>query len=84
VLSVLDGAVRVMSALEGVQPQTPLLMRVLQRLRVPTLLFMNETDRRGADCECVTRAIAERLTPAIIQMASDRPFGLSVRSLSTS
>ena len=53
VLSVLDGAVLVVSAVEGVQSQTPLLMRALQRLRVPTLLFVNKTDRRGADCERV-------------------------------
>ena len=62
VLSVLDGAVLVISAVEGVQSQTPLLMRALQRLRVPTLLFVNKTDRRGADCERVAQAIAERLT----------------------
>jgi ribosomal protection tetracycline resistance protein len=70
VLSVLDGAVLVISAVEGVQSQTPLLMRALQRLRVPTLLFVNKTDRRGADCERVVQAIAERLTPAIVPMGS--------------
>src|SRR5262249_56979160 len=37
VLSVLDGAVLVISAVEGVQPQTRILLRALQRLRVPTL-----------------------------------------------
>ena len=47
-LSVLDGAVLVISAVEGVQPQTRILMRALQRLRVPTLLFVNKIDRRGA------------------------------------
>src|SRR6266699_3440390 len=40
-LSVLDGAVLVISAVEGVQPQTRILMRALQRLDVPTLLFVN-------------------------------------------
>src|SRR6187455_3775568 len=49
VLSVLDGAVLVVSAVEGVQAQTPLLWRALQRLRIPTLLFVNKTDRAGAD-----------------------------------
>jgi ribosomal protection tetracycline resistance protein len=66
VLSVLDGAVLVISAVEGVQSQTPLLMRALQRLQVPTLIFVNKTDRRGANCERVLRAISERLTPAIV------------------
>src|SRR5437773_12043844 len=62
VLSVLDGAVLVISAVEGVQPQTPLLMRALQRLRVPTLLFVNKIDRRGAQYEHVLERISERLT----------------------
>jgi ribosomal protection tetracycline resistance protein len=67
-LSVLDGAVLVISAVEGVQAQTPLLMRALQRLHVPTLLFVNKTDRGGADPERVLREIAERLSPAIVPM----------------
>src|SRR6187401_3792774 len=52
-LSVLDGAVLVISAVEGVQPQTRVLMRALQRLGIPTLLFVNKIDRRGAGCERV-------------------------------
>src|SRR5512144_1985119 len=51
VLSLLDGAVLVVSAVEGVQPQTPLLFRALQRLHVPTLIFVNKIDRTGADPE---------------------------------
>jgi ribosomal protection tetracycline resistance protein len=70
VLSVLDGAVLVVSGVEGVQPQTPLLMRALQRLQVPTLIFVNKMDRQGADKEGVLKAIAERLTPAIVPIAS--------------
>jgi ribosomal protection tetracycline resistance protein len=75
VLSVLDGAVLVVSAVEGVQPQTPLLMRALQRLRVPTLIFVNKLDRRGADHERVLRAMSERLTPALVPMGSVRGLG---------
>ncbi|WP_309239483.1 GTP-binding protein [Actinomadura sp. J1-007] len=54
-LGVLDGAVLVLSAVEGVQPQTRVLMRTLRRLRVPTLLFVNKIDRRGARDVLVTR-----------------------------
>src|SRR5687767_9107312 len=61
VLNVLDGAVLVVSAVEGVQSQTRLLMRTLQRLRVPTLIFVNKLDRGGAHPERVLQAIAERL-----------------------
>src|SRR6476660_1757165 len=60
-LSVLDGAVLVISAVEGVQPQTRVLMRALQRLCVPTVLFVNKIDRRGARYERLLRAISERL-----------------------
>ena len=75
VLSVLDGAVLVISAVEGVQPQTRILMRALQRLRVPTLLFVNKIDRAGADDERVLQAISERLTPAIVPMGTTHDLG---------
>jgi ribosomal protection tetracycline resistance protein len=71
VLSVLDGAVLVVSAVEGVQPQTPLLMRALQRLRIPTLLFLNKLDRVGADAERTLAQISERLSPAAVATWSD-------------
>jgi len=70
VLAVLDGAVLVVSAVEGVQPQTRILMRALQRLRIPTLLFVNKIDRRGADFERVLEEIRGKLTPAVVAMAS--------------
>ncbi|WP_405891110.1 TetM/TetW/TetO/TetS family tetracycline resistance ribosomal protection protein [Streptomyces sp. NBC_00133] len=75
VLSVLDGAVLVISAVEGVQPQTRVLMRTLQRLRIPTLVFVNKIDRRGAQYERVLRSIAEKLTPAVVPMGSAEGLG---------
>jgi len=74
-LSVLDGAVLVVSAVEAVQPQTRILMRALKRLRVPTLLFVNKIDRAGADDERVLQAISERLTSAIVPMGRTRALG---------
>ncbi len=75
VLSVLDGAVLVISAVEGIQPQTRILMRTLQRLRIPTLLFVNKIDRPGANTERVLRAISERLNLAIMSMGSTSALG---------
>ena len=75
VLGVLDGAVLVVSAVEGVQPQTRVLMRTLQRLRIPTLLFVNKVDRRGADAGRVLGDLAERLTPAVVAMGSVTGLG---------
>src|SRR6476661_1977304 len=71
VLGVLDGAVLVVSAVEGVQPQTPLLFRALQRLRVPTLIFVNKLDRAGADPARVLATMSRRLSPGVVPMGSD-------------
>ena len=70
VLIVLDGAVLVVSAVEGVQPQTRVLMRTLRRLGIPTLVFVNKIDRAGAADERVLRAIADKLDLAVIPMGS--------------
>jgi ribosomal protection tetracycline resistance protein len=75
VLSLLDGAVLVISAVEGVQPQTRVLMRALRRLRVPTLLFVNKIDRVGADAGRVLAAIRGRLTEAVIPMGTVAGIG---------
>ena len=80
VLSVLDGCVLVLSAVEGVQPQTRILMRALQRLHVPTLLFVNKIDRAGADPERVLDEIEQRLTPDVVPMGS--ADGLGTRAAS--
>ncbi len=74
-LSVLDGVVLVVSAVEGVQPQTRILWRALQRLRIPTLFFVNKIDRRGAGYSRVLGDIGERLTPAIIPMGTVNGLG---------
>src|SRR5919199_1586969 len=70
VLSVLDGAVLVISAVEGVQPQTRVLMRALRRLQIPTLLFVNKLDRAGADSERVLAEISDRLGLLAVPMGS--------------
>ncbi|MFJ3305358.1 GTP-binding protein [Streptomyces sp. NPDC086549] len=77
VLGVLDGAVLVVSAVEGVQAQTRVLMRTLRRLRIPTLVFVNKIDRRGAQDEAVLRSMARRLTRSVVPMG--RAAGLGTR-----
>ena len=75
VLGVLDGTVLVISAVEGVQAQTRVLMRALGRLRIPTIIFVNKTDRAGAHAGRVLAGIAERLTPSIVAMGSVTGLG---------
>jgi ribosomal protection tetracycline resistance protein len=74
-LSVLDGAVLVISAVEGVQVQTRLLIRTLTRLRIPTLLFVNKIDRMGARYDELLADIDRLLTPAAVPMGSVQELG---------
>src|SRR5687767_14332311 len=75
VLGVLDGAVLVVSAVEGVQPQARILMRTLGRLRIPSIIFVNKIDRVGAQHESLLLSISEKLTPTIVPMGSTRDLG---------
>ncbi|GAA1459186.1 TetM/TetW/TetO/TetS family tetracycline resistance ribosomal protection protein [Nocardiopsis exhalans] len=74
-LSVLDGAVLVLSAVEGVQAHTRLLMRVLSEMRLPVLLFVNKVDRGGADPERVFAQIRRRLTGRALALDTVRDPG---------
>jgi len=80
VLSVLDGAVLVVSAVEGVQAQTRVLMRTLRRLRIPALIFVNKIDRGGAQYQRVLDSMSAKLTPAIVPMGSVGDLGTRAAS----
>ncbi len=79
VLNVLDGAVLVLSAVEGVQAQTRILLRTLRRLRIPTLLFVNKVDRSGAREASLLADIRALLGPEIVAL-STVASGLGTRS----
>ncbi|MGW4131148.1 GTP-binding protein [Amycolatopsis japonica] len=68
-LRVLDGVVLVVSAVEGVQAQTRVLMRALKRLRIPVLIFVNKIDRAGARHDGLLADLAERLGVACVPMS---------------
>lgn len=68
VLEVLDGAVLLLSAVEGVQAQTRVLMRTLRRLRLPTLVFVNKVDRAGARAESLLTDVRRLLTPHVVPL----------------
>ncbi|MFC8412819.1 tetracycline resistance ribosomal protection protein Otr(A) [Streptomyces coelicoflavus] len=64
-LEVLDGAVLLLSAVEGVQARTRVLMRTLRRLRLPTLVFVNKIDRSGARTDGLLDDVRRLLTPHV-------------------
>ncbi|WP_421106494.1 tetracycline resistance ribosomal protection protein Otr(A) [Streptomyces sp. NEAU-S77] len=74
-LGVLDGAVLVLSAVEGVQAQTRVLMKTLRRLRLPVLLFVNKIDRAGARHAELLADIRRLLAPHIVSMTAVRDLG---------
>ena len=64
----LDGAVLLLDAAEGLQPQTAVLFRALQKQQLPCLFFINKTDRTGADPEGVMQTIRRRLSPHAVDL----------------
>jgi ribosomal protection tetracycline resistance protein len=67
-LRVLDAAVLVVSAVEGVQAHTETLWRALQARDIPVLLFINKIDRMGADAEAVYQRLRAELTPRALRL----------------
>ncbi len=74
-VSVLDGAVLVVSAVEGVQAQTRVLIRILERLGIPFIVFVNKIDRVGAAYERTMDALREALTGQAIAVTEPIAVG---------
>ena len=70
-LRVLDGAVVVLCASSGVQPQTETVWRQANKYEVPRMIFVNKMDRVGADFLMVVEQVKNRLgaVPVPIQLA---------------
>jgi len=60
-LRVLDGAVAVFSAVDGVQPQSETVWRQADKYNVPRMAFFNKMDRVGADFNMCVNDIKEKL-----------------------
>ncbi len=60
-LRVLDGAVTVLDAKSGVEPQTETVWRQATKYNVPRIVFINKMDATGADFEMATNTIRHRL-----------------------
>ena len=79
-LSVLDGAILLISAVEGIQAQTKILFSALRKLRIPTIIFINKIDRSGAQADELLKRITQKLTEQIIPLY--RPDHMGTRHAS--
>ena len=65
-LSVLDGAILLISAKDGVQAQTRILFHALRKIGIPTIFFINKIDQNGIDLSTVYQDIKEKLSAEIV------------------
>jgi elongation factor G len=69
-LRVLDGAIALLDANAGVEPQTETVWRQADKYRVPRMVFVNKMDKIGADFFRCVQMIRDRLgaTPVVVQL----------------
>ncbi|QSO50731.1 TetM/TetW/TetO/TetS family tetracycline resistance ribosomal protection protein [Alicyclobacillus curvatus] len=83
-LAVLDGAILVVSAVDGVQAHTETLWNALQSMNIPTLIYVNKVDRLGVNLAEVTRQLRTALHPAMLPIQTvdaEGPDFTQVRSI---
>ena len=78
-MRVLDGAIVIFSAVEGVEPQSESVWRQADRYQVPRICFINKMDRIGADLPAVLEQIEKRLRakPVLLQLPVGHEGGFS-------
>lgn len=83
-LGVLDGAVLVLSAVEGVEAHTKLIWNALRKLSIPTVIVINKIDRAGSDIKRVLENINSVLTPCAVPLESITGEGADCADVSLS
>lgn len=82
-IGVLDGAVVVISSVEGVQPQTEVYFNALKELNTPTIFFINKIDRIGSSpsntIAAMKRLLSKNLIP--IQLICENEHGFTINNL---
>lgn len=62
----MDYAILIISAVEGIQGHTETVWQLLREYHVPTFIFINKTDREGADVSALMQALQKELSPNIV------------------
>ncbi|MEF2967709.1 translation factor GTPase family protein [Paenibacillus sp. M1] len=64
-IQAMDYAIVIISAVEGIEGQTEIVWELLRRHHIPCFIFINKTDRTGADAGRVVREIRQQFSPEI-------------------
>ncbi|NOZ47438.1 MAG: TetM/TetW/TetO/TetS family tetracycline resistance ribosomal protection protein [Chlorobi bacterium] len=67
-LNIIDGAILIISAVEGVQAHTETIWNALHEKKIPTIIFINKVDRIGADIENTILEIKRELSDNIVEL----------------
>jgi len=76
-LRAVDGAILIISAADGIQAQTINYWKVLRKLNIPTLIFVNKIDREGVDIEFIIDELKNNLKKSIVPIQEIENFGSS-------
>lgn len=76
-LSILDYAILVVSAVEGIQGHTETLWNLLKKRKIPTFIFINKIDRVGADVNKVYQQLKRRFSEDICLLSNNSLTNLS-------
>lgn len=76
-LSILDYAILVVSAVEGIQGHTETLWNLLKNCKIPTFIFINKIDRVGADVNKVYQQLKRRFSEDICLLSNNSLMNLS-------
>ena len=71
-LQVLDAAVLVISASDGVQGHTVTLWKLLERYQVPVFLFVNKMDQQGTDKNVLMQELCDRLSGGFVNFSEEK------------
>lgn len=69
-LRVMDGALLIISAVEGVQAQTEVIWQALRELSIPTILYVNKMDRIGADGYAILQQLRRLMSREAVPVQS--------------
>ncbi|MBO6232966.1 MAG: TetM/TetW/TetO/TetS family tetracycline resistance ribosomal protection protein [Clostridia bacterium] len=69
-INTLDGAILVVSAVEGVEAQTYTIYESLQKKKIPTIVFINKVDRNNADYSKVVNDLKTRLGMKLVKLSN--------------